>query len=223
MKYHGAKDETERKNYICDFSIDEESKELTIITGDGREFTYPCTKENIEILENVYQEQSDTAIAKIPTYKINRTKANVLSAVSGLAGGALITLLMGMANAEPMITIAGTGAVVVGAALVSTEVLIQKKILKPNDQKLNEALHFQLLKKYGDSILSYVEQSDNAFTGFPDERKEQLLDMIKEGIDPTSILEVDGVGLTKEEIRRFTDNMRTEKTYCFVNKVNKAK
>lgn len=223
MKYHGSKEETERKNYICDFSIDEESKELTIIMGDGREFTYPYTKENMEILENVYQEQSDTAIAKIPTYKTNRTKANVLSAVSGLVGGTLVGVLIGMANAEPMITIAGTGVVVVGAAIVSTEVLIQKKILRPNVQKLNEALHFQLLKRYGDSILSYVEQSDNAFTGFPDERKEQLLDMIKEGIDPTSILEVDGAGLTKEEIGRFTDNMRTEKTYCFVNKVNKAK
>lgn len=210
MKYHGPMNGEARKNYISDFSIDEQAQQLTITTEDKREFHYPLNQENLEILEQAYREQSEAAIENIPKYKTNRAKAKVLSMTSGVGGALLTVIATTELGADPIITVAGVGAVVVGTT-IATAILSRS-----NEQKLKEAIHFQALKSYGAGIVSYIHQSDNAFAGFSDDRKAELLHMIKTGIDPTSLLEVDGAGLTTAEIGKFNDNIKTEKTYCFV-------
>lgn len=210
MEYHGGKDIEAKKSYIKDFSIDTEEKILTIVTMDGRERYYQFNEENMKKLETIYNEQSDTAIENIPTYKFNRVKSRVLAATMGVAGIASGVALTNALHADPLVV--GTA---VGTVTLLAESVFYGMVTRPITKKLEEAVHFKALRKHGAAVVDYMTSSDNAFAGFSDARKEELLGLIAQGADPSSILEIDGVGLSTEEIKRFAENKKVENQYKF--------
>lgn len=210
MKYHGPKDMETKQFYIVDFSINEEEKVLTVITADGRELRYQFNEENMEKLEAAYQAQTDTAVEKIPTYKFNRAKSRAISATVGVVGAIGVGAAINTFHTDAMTTIA------IGAGVVAVvDTLLYSTLGRPTSKLLEEAIHFKMLKKHGDSVVTYMRESENAYAGFSDARKQELVGMISQGMDPASILEIDGIGLTTTEIQRLNENKRFEKQYQF--------
>lgn len=210
MKYHGLNNIEEKRNYISDFSISEDESTLTIVTEDGKKLRYEWNKENKERLEKIYNSQSDVAIKNIPSYKLKRKMSQGLALATVAVAGTVGAVLAETLPAESTMTIVSS----VGTITLCAEALIYGKYRIIN-QKLEEAIRLKALKKQGPAIVQYMKSSENAFVGFSDERKQELLNMIDEGMDPISILEIDGAALTTDEIRKFNENRRLEAQYKF--------